>query len=267
MAKRKTTRDSLSVDISRDMSRIDDFMTSVINDRDKWNEFIRDPNGVCIKANIHPPTSDEVNARTNRVFYATLTNKALIAFVLDHYSKFKPKDAKGAEQSLAKGLSKGRLESHPGLDLQAADHLLAQPDAFRRTLELSLYDLNDRAILNRRYSKQELDDYIDSVAAAVAARRPTKEFPTLEEWDSNYGVGKRFGLGCVEVGPVATVAAAAQAAIAFTVYIAMAAPPSIDQLLRSSYLGDADAARALATLARLFDFAADVSLYVTSFEG
>jgi hypothetical protein len=259
-------RDQLSIDITRDMERIDSFMTQILRDKELWQEFFRDPNGIFTRFNIHPPTTNEINTRANRVFYATLTNQKLINLILDTYSSFQRSLDADSSEAFAEGLQRGELSHRPGLDLEAADLILRNPQLLRQVCELGLYDLNSKGLLSRTYSGDELDDYITSYVEAVTERRSVRELPKLEEWDDNYGIGMAFAFASVEVGALTTAAAAAEFGVAFTVAAAIAPFPSIENLLLQAIQGNEASVRASFLLSRLLSFTADLTQYVQIFE-
>lgn len=257
-------KDRLSMDVSADMARIDDFMSNVLASPESWTEFKRDPNGAFVRGAVHPPTTPKINERVNQIFWATLANRDLSKFILDEFTGF---DTKASEATVyEEGLRKGRIANESGLDLRAADHLLRRPDSLRKAFRLSLHDLNAKGLLERSYSTEEIDDYIDSLVDAVVERKPISNLPVLEEWDKNYGIGKHFGFGVAEVGPVATAAAAAEFGIAFTVYVAITASPSIETLFAEAFAdGKEESAQALLTMSRLFAFASEMAIHARRF--
>lgn len=259
--------DRLALDCARDLERIDAVVTQIINNRQLWDEFKRDPNGVCVQLGLHPPTSPEINDRANRIFYATLTNKALIDFLSEQYSNFSSTQMEDYQSYFVEGLKKGVLQNRVELDLEAADHVFRQPDALKKLYQISLHDLNDRGLFTRHYALEEIDRYIDSLVDAIGKRAPRAELPRLEEWDRSYGVGAEFGV-VAEVGPVATVEAVAAATIAIPVEVlGLSEQTTIrEQFTRAALGGDIESSRAAATLGRLIDLGADLLLHANTFE-
>src|SRR5881628_589332 len=80
--------DALSLDVRKDLERVDAVMTRVVSDPATAEEFVRDPSAVLTRLGLHPETTREIHDRVNRIFYAVLTNTELMEFVLEHYSKF-----------------------------------------------------------------------------------------------------------------------------------------------------------------------------------
>jgi hypothetical protein len=267
MAKKRrqsTGKDLLTADITADMVRIDDFMSAVLSNQDTWAEFRRDPNGVCVKFGIHPPTTPDVNDRANAVFYATLSNKKLCTFIYEHYRSLRATARES--QTYLTALKNRRIKNDTSLDVRAADHLLRDREALTTVFTLSLLDLNDRRILKKQYTKKELDEYIASYVDAVLARKPISKLPRLEEWDRNYGVGNEFGAMIGEVGPVLTVAIAVELAAIATVFVQMIPTPDSAELFEASISGDESATATLLSLSRLYQFSAELASHVATFE-
>ncbi len=264
------TDDPLAMDIAGDLERVDGVMTQVINDPITSEEFRRDPNGVLVRLGMHPPTTPDVNERVNRVFYAVMTNRPLLEFIIDHYRGFNPANSvEYAEHHLA-GLDQGRLQNRLALDLEGADHLLRDAAALREVYRLMLHDLNDRRILQRTYTAPEIDEYIDQLVEAVTARRAIADHPKLEVWDRNYGIGNHYGTGCAEVGPAVTVAAGAEVVVAVTVAIPVGilglGPQVPSDAGVGATLGDPDALRRFATMNRVLHFAGELLTHTHRFE-
>jgi hypothetical protein len=265
--------DRLAMDMTDDLERVDGVMGQILNDRGVWDEFLRDPTGVLVRLGLHPPTTPEVNERVNRAFYATLTNKRLLKLAVDHYKDFRA--SKKSRDQIMRGLRKGVIEHPIELDLEAAEHLLSSPDMLRRALSLTLYDLNSKGILERRRTRAELDAYVDKVVDAATARIPIDDHPTLETWDRNYGVGRRFGASVVEFATLVTAATVAEvggvvtvvavAAVSVDVVVDGTDPPTKTVLLRAAE-GDAASIRALAILGRHLDLSGELLVHAHGFE-
>ena len=188
--------DPLTLDITADLERIDAAMTRVVLDEDLSQAFRRDPNGTMVRIGMHPPTTAEVNERTNRVFYAAVTNQRLTEYVAEHYRNFAPPNMARYAAVHDEGLKRGVIQNDVEFDLLAAEHILSQPEAMREIFGLLLTDLNEKRILKTQYSGGEIEAYLDRLIPAIVNRRPVKEHPVLEEWDRNYGVGGfHFGAG------------------------------------------------------------------------
>lgn len=275
---RRRTRDPLSMDIAADLERVDSVMTQILKDRALWNEFLRDPSGVFIRLGLHPPTTTEISERVNRAFYATLTNRKLLRFVIDQYRDFRVSKKKQFGDEVVANLKKGELQHPIELDLEAAEHLFRDSKALGQVLRLALEDLNRKGILDQRYSRRAIDDYVDSVVAAVEARLPAGDQPVLEAWDRNYGVGQRFGAGivetavvatsavAVEVGGVVTSVAVAVAHVVAAVEVEVIGPDILTARLAGAAEGDLESIRAAAILGRLLDLSGELLVHAHTFE-
>lgn len=295
MAQRRFT-DPLSMDMTRDLERVDGVMTQILKDRALWSDFLRDPNSIFVRLGLHPPTTPEINERVNRIFYATLTNKKLLKLLKEHYKDFRPSKKKFKKEYIA-NLKKGVIQHDIELDLEAAHHLLQNPEALRKCLRLTLHDLNSKKILQKGYTRKEVNDYVESVVAAVQARSPISAHPKLEVWDRNYGIGQPMGGLFVEVGPFVTVAAEIEVVAGITVDVLAdvnvptatasdafveagnaaeagsaaeaigASLPPFGLLMTAASEGDKESILAIAMLGRLMDFAGELLVHVHNFEG
>jgi hypothetical protein len=266
--------DPLSLDVAADLERVDSVVTQILQDRTVWDEFLRDPNGVFIRLGLHAPTSPTINARTNRAFYATLTNKPLLKLVHDHYHEFRATDAE--KEQVVEGLRRGVIQHPIDLDFRVLDHLTSHPQVLRRAIGLTLHNLNNKDILERRYPEDELDDYVDRVADAIEARRPRADRPQLESWDRLYGIGTSFVGAVVEAGVLVTAVAvveveAAGTAFAFVVAkmeVAVQGPdgPILTAWLDEATQGDKESIAAVTILGRLLDLSGEMLAYANDFE-
>lgn len=264
--------DLLYIDVKDDLRRVDDVMTRVLKDRATWSEFIRDPNGVFIRLGLHPPTTARNNDRANRIFYATLTNSDLLALLVKHYDRFQPTNEEKFRSVSLEAAGEGRVAHDIELDLEAFAHYLNHPDVMREALRLSLHDLNRRGILERRYDDDEIGDFIKRYLE-VAERRPEiAAFPTLEEWDRNYGIGFTFGgKSFAELGIGVTVGAAVEVVVGGTnaaiVYQVVGFwGPSTEVSAAQVATGDEQTVRGAAIFGRLMDFTGELLEYVHRFE-
>lgn len=273
MATRRFT-DPLSMDMSNDLKRVDGVLTQILKDRTTWNEFLRDPNGVLVRSGLHPPTSPEINERVNRIFYATLTNKKLLTLLSKHYQKFRPSKGTAYTDEFLTNLRSGVIQHSIELDYEGLEHLLRSPKVLRQSLRLVLWDLNEKGFLQNRYRRNEINEYVDSVVAAVEARQPIVAHPKLEVWDRNYGIGQPFAALFIEAGLVVTVPAAVEVLAAITVdvitdvNIPTSGPPRalVIALKATAVEGKEDSLRAIAILGRLMDFTGEVLLHAHNFE-
>lgn len=259
-------QDALRMDISKDLERIDSAMTRVILDQTLSQDFKHDPNGVLVRAGMHPSTSVAVNDRVNRVFYAAMNNTELNKVVADHFRSFRPIKAADNAAYHDEGLKQGRIQNKVDFDLEAADHLLKDVNVLTRVLKLFMNDLNGKGILLKRYPQEEIDTFVNAMVAAIRDRKPISEHPKLEEWDRNYGVGGfHFGTEVVEVGPAATAYTVVEVGLFVTVAVAEAATPTSDSLEQAT-AGDAAQLTKLATLSKILQFRSDLMLHAFQFE-
>jgi hypothetical protein len=286
MPQRRFT-DPLSMDMTTDLDRVDGVMTRLLKDRDLWTDFIRDPNGVFVRLGLHPPTTDEINARVNRMFYATLTNRRLIKLLHEHFKDFRPSKRKFAQHYVSR-LKKGIIQHDVEIDLESIDYLIRSPEVLRDCLRLALQDWNTKGILQKKYSRKEINDYIEGVMVAAQARKALSAHPKLEIWDRNYGIGQPMAGFFAEVGPIATVAALVEVAVEATVDFdvdvnvptASAGPTFVEAgsaaeggptgpigiLMRQAFEGDDDSIRAVAILGRLMDLSGELLVHAYTFE-
>lgn len=256
-------RNRFNIDVAQDLERIDDAFTRLLKDRDTWSNFLLDPNGVMVKLGLHPPASADANERTNKIFYAVLSNRELVQLALEMTEEIQSSESE--HEFYVEGLRKGVIQNRIEYDLRGVNRIFSQTERVRELYQIGLYDINDKGILTRSYSRDELDDYIDRMIRGVQQGLPIRELPTLEQWDRHYGVGTGYGFGEVEVGPVATAAIAAEFAAAFTVAVAIAPAPVMSTLFREAITGNRESEKALDILSRLYDFASDLMTYVQKF--
>ena len=256
---------SFTVDVTRDLERIDGVVTQLLRDRSIWSEFLQDPNGVLVRLGLHPPTTAEANARTNRVFYAVLSNRDLLQIALEMAQEVQPSDSE--REFHLEGLRRGVIQNRIDYDLRGVNHIFSQTDRVRRIYQIALNDLNEKGILTRTYSQEELNDYIERMIQGVQNDLSINELPTLERWDDqNYGVGTGYGFGEVEVGPIATVGFGAEVVVVFTVGALIEPPENVNALFSLSLMGDSGSVRELDILTRLQDFTSDLLTHAESFE-
>ncbi len=245
--------DRLLLDVREDLVRVDRVMTQVIADPVTTDEFIRDPSGVLARLGLHARTSREIHDRTNRVFYAVLTNAELMNYVANHFATFVAPDDDNS-QIQRDALERGEIRHAATLDEAALNHAISDPEVVRQTYRLTLHDLNRRRLLLRVYTDDDLNDYIDRLTEAIVGRRSLRDMPVLEEWDAHYGVGKRQGVGWVEVSSYATADVAVEVGIFVTSYSVVA----IDTVVKSQSEALSRAARG--------DPAGDVLMHANNFE-
>ncbi|MFD0403776.1 hypothetical protein [Kitasatospora sp. NPDC127116] len=260
--------DAFAIDIRQDLERIDRVMTQIVNDPATIDEFIRDPNGVLARLGLHPPASRAIHDRVNKIFYAVLTNTELINFIVRHFESFTSPAAGDQSRISEEALARGELQSSIQFDLDAADHVFRQPDALREVYRLTLYDLNERGLLQNSYTPEQLDNYIEQLTEAILARRPLREIPKLEEWDEHYGVGTGYGVGEIEIGPVATLISVVEAGVSVTADpVALLITPTEDRatMLIKAHQGDTASIRKLATLSALSRLTSQMLVYAHNF--
>jgi len=257
-----------ALDVRHDLERVDESMTRLLRDRDAWSDFIRDPNGMLIKLGLHPHASSEANERTNKVFYAVLSNREVIRLAIEMLQDFEASNE--AMEHYNEGLRKGVIQNLIEHDLQIVNHVFSQTERIKQLYQLALHDVNDKGILTRRYSQDELNQHIDLMVEGVQSGLPIRDLPTLETWDRYYGVGTGYGFGEAEVGPAVSAVVVAEIIAAGTIAIPVAvfgaAAPVTNQLVLNSLSGDKESTRALDILTRMHDFASDLMIHVQSFE-
>jgi hypothetical protein len=271
MAKRQFS-DPLSRDVSDDLKRVDTVVTHILQDRDIWNEFVGDPNGVFVKLGLHPPTTPEINVRANRLFYAALTNKKLLQLLTKHYKSFRPRNLKKYSAEFVAGLKEGVVRHDIQYDLDGLRHLVKSPKTLRNVLGLALHDVNEKGILQKRYSRKQINAYIDSVVVALQKGKSARNLPELEVWDRSYGVGRAFGFGVVEVAVAVTAAVAVEVGgVVTTVAVAVTrvdveVDGPVITALQALESGNHESVRALAIMGRLMDLAGELVMHAQNFE-
>jgi len=163
--------------IAQDLSRVDGVFTTLIKDSNKWNDFFNDPNGTLIQLGLHPPASKDANEIANKVFYASLSNKEVISLVHDLYKDFQP-----TEQQLTSAdnaLKRGVIENPLDLDIAAVNHFFRDEEKARKIYQVALFDLNNRNLFKKKYSEEEINQYIDTMIKSVQEGKSLGEIPTL----------------------------------------------------------------------------------------
>jgi hypothetical protein len=266
-----TARSPLIVDATPDLKRVDQVMTRIISDRTTWNDFFRDPNGVLIKAGLHPPTTAENNSRANEIFYAVLCNKPLIKQLTRLFKKYRPSRARVEkfEKTYLAGLQQGEIRHDLGQDIDAISHVVSDSDALRAVLRLALHDINRRGILQEKHSRKEIDDYLDRIVKVAVTGKSLRKEPPLESWDRSYGIGKAFGGFWLEVVGIVTVGAAAQIAAVVTLCVGgdLQLPrATLDEMIAGARGGDTKQTEALAMYGKLLAFSGELMMHVANFE-
>jgi hypothetical protein len=258
--------DPLSIDVRRDLERVDGVMTRVITDPATADEFIRDPSGVLARLGLHPRTTRAIHDRANRIFYAVLTNTELIGAVLEHYATFAG-PSESDEAVLNEALQRGELEHPIEFDIAAAEHAFQAPEFLRRIYRLTLYDLNNRRLLENTYATEEIDDYVERMVAAIRERRPISDEPTLEAWDANYGVDKGYGVSREnEIGVAVTVAVPVEVVGIVTLAIPVLILGVKEEVVAAALRGDPKGGRTVATVGAVLRLAGEVLVHANNFE-
>jgi hypothetical protein len=258
--------DPLSLDIRRDLERVDSVMTRVITDSAIAEEFIRDPSGVLSRLGLHPRTSRDVHDRVNRIFYATLTNTELLEVILDHYASFQG-PIEESRAALDTSLQRGEIQNSIELDLAAAEHAFQAPEFLRRIYRLTLHDLNNRRLLEGTYSTEEIDAYVERMVDAVQRRMPISDDPTLEAWDDHFGVDTGYGVSRQnEVGVVVTAAAPVEVVAIVTVAIPIFLLGVEEPIVLRAVSGDPKAQRTVATVGAALRFSGEILVHANNFE-
>ena len=259
--------DPLMLDISKDLERVDEVMTKIVMDNEEWERFKSNPNATLARLGLHPQTSEDVNQRVNRVFFATITNQELNRLVAEHFLSFSPPDADKFAAYHSEGLSKGVIQNDIRLDRAAAEHVFKDPEFMRKLFKLLLTDLNEKRILQKHYSERVLDEFLDRLIVAIVQRRPIAEHPRLEQWDENYGVGGfHFGTEAAEVGPAVTAYVAVEMGAFVTVFGAHVQTPDRADLGAMVAAGDEGAAIRVRTMGRILHCGADLVVHAQQME-
>jgi hypothetical protein len=263
----------LIVDATPDLKRVDKVMTRIISERTAWDEFFRDPNGVLIRAGLHPPTTPENNSRANEVFYAVLSNKPLIDLLTRHFKRFRPSPAKRKQfgNQYHAGLQQGEIRHDLKQDIDGIIHVVSNRATFRKALRLTLHDLNERGILQTKHSKKAIDDYINRIVELAVTGRSVRREPPLESWDRNYGIGRAFGGVWLEVAAVVTGAAAVEIGVWTTVFLGVGSDlhltrARLDEISAGALRGDRKQIDALAMSGKLLAFSGELMMHVANFE-
>lgn len=256
--------DPLSINVKDDLARVDKVMTKIIKDRDTWNEFIRDPNGVFVKFGLLPSTSPENSDRINRIFYACLANKELMSLMFELYEEFSSPHGERNESHYLEGLRKGVIQNLVEYDLSGLHFLIENPDKLKRIYELSLHDLNEKEIFSKKYETSEIDEYIGASVQTVKDRVHPAEFPVLP---GGAGEPEEYNIVGCSVGPVVVAIVAVEAGGAVTVEVAGAAlKTNINKLLEGAYTGDKESVENLAMIGKMLDFSAELAVHIENFE-
>lgn len=264
--------EGLMFDVRRDLERVDQVMTQVIRDPATSAEFVRDPSGVLSRLGLHPPASRQTHDRVNRIFYAVMNNAELVRILEEHYSapEFQTAAADALEEHNAvflEGLTQGELRSNIEYDIVAANHAFSSPDFLRRAYRVTLYDLNERGLLQNVYPAERIDEHIESMIESIRRGLPIRQHSKLEVWeDPYYGVGTGYAVGEVESPVVATSEGGVQIAFIATTFIPVwgAQHPDPETVSRAMH-GEPGAVRMMATLGALSNLAGQVLLHANTF--
>jgi hypothetical protein len=266
-----TARTPLILDATNDLKRVDAVMTKVVNDRSRWDDFFSDPNGALVAHGLHPPTTSEVNSRVNDLFYAVLANKPLLellAKALKSRRRNKAREAKYFRLYEA-GLKQGQIRHDIAQDVDALSWIVSDKRRFTNALRLTLHDVNDRGLLQRKHPRKDIDAYVKHVVELASAGKSLRTLPALETWDRNYGIGKAFGGLWVEVTPFVTGVAFVEVLVAVTVGVdhdLQPAAPSLAAMTAGARRGDRREVEALAMYGKLLAFSGELMMHVANFE-
>ncbi len=260
-------QDKLVLDITRDLERVNSVMTRVVNDPLMVDEFIRDPSGVLTRLGLHPRTTREIHDQVNRVFYSVLTNTALLELIVRHFETFSGPTASDI-QALNSALEHGEIENPIEFDLRGFEHFASDKEVLRQAFRLTLADLNNRRILVNQYSSEQINEYVDELVSAIVERRAVRDFPILEAWDDNYGIGKPYGgIAILEVGPTVTAVACVEVGAIVTVVVEVNVVADAERMIqRQAILGNPRSARKLAMIGTLFRLAGELLVHTNNFE-
>ena len=266
-----TARSPLIIDATPDLKRVDAVMTRIIRERSTWDEFFRDPNGVLITTGLHPPTTPEINARVNEMFYSVLSNKPLLELLARNVKRRQPARAKAGRFAKVyhTGLERGEIRHDIAQDIDALSILVGDKATLRSALGLTLHDINRRGLLQRKYPKRTLDEYIERIVTVAATGKSLKTVPALESWDRNYGIGKAFGGLFLEVTPFVTAVAFVEVLAVVTVGVdhdLHPNAPNLATMAAGARRGDRKQIEALAMYGKLLAFGGELMMHVANFE-
>jgi hypothetical protein len=168
----------------------------------------------------------------------------------------------------------------------------------RKIFSLSLHDLNDRGRLTKKFTRGQIDSYIDKVMRHIESRAPLRQMPGLVKFGPHYGVGnvleRRTGVrsggsdadadtetdtesgtnadvGGAEVGPIATAVTLVEITIAVTFLgfplqeIEDPVKYYTNEIAKSPFVSSSTVV-AMSTIANLLSFVSDLSLFVQNIE-
>lgn len=255
----------LFIDIAPELARVDEGITALLNDHSLWEEFLQNPVGVLAKLRVLDGVPEEGVKRANEIFYACLSNKKVISLLIEMYGDFDSDSGEEASRVYTEGLNAGRIENHPDRELEVVDDFLRHRNVVNQVCILVLKDLNERGLLQEKYTDEGLKTFADLTTKAMAERKSIKEI--LEIQDSNNG-SLTSPLAAV-VGPVAVAVAVAQAGVVATVVAAITTPDVVSyphDLMKSAFSGQSTNGKALGLLGRLLNFSAELSMKVQGYE-
>lgn len=259
--------DPFAIDVKNRCKKIDNVLTKIVKDKDSWNDFFKDPFGTMSKAGLFPPQGEGNSWKSNRIFYSMLSNKDLMRFVFDTFSKFRSNNDDKYKSKGIERLKDGKVENDTELDIEIYNHILSDEDRYRKLLALAFNGINDDGLLNKNYSEKEINEYVKELAAAATSRRSLGQDVKHEiaEEMSPFIVMMAVPPG---VGP-AVVAEAVGAGTAVVVGPAIVfgmAEESLLELQQGALMGDDDSQKSLALINLFINFTSDFSEYLNSKE-
>lgn len=257
----------LYIDVADDLSRVDTVMTRLLQERTMWDEFIADPNGVLVRLGLHPETSPEINDRVNQIFWLTISDPEIMRILGRHYSEFRPEREEEIQRFFLAGLSEGEIRHDPDYDLQALNSIFQDTDVLNSLLRRSLILVNEAGLTQQRYTGDEINAYVDAVSEAILAGVPMQEFPRLEMWDDQHGIGAPFGNPMFfEVGSMVTAFVGAQVGAYVTALLEVGFwGVAIEQSRLPGLEDDPDTVRRLAIAGRALDLGAEILVHAQNF--
>jgi hypothetical protein len=251
------------LDVTEDLQRVDGVMTRLVKDRTLWQEFLDDPNGVMIQLGLHPPTTEEINARVNRAMWATLGDRELLQMLEARYRTFSPERLDEIRRYFLDGLREGVIRHDTKYDHQALKHLLDDEVTTRRILRRTIVLMQEADALEGRYGDYEIDAYLDRLMDALREGTPVDQHPVLESWDDYYGVGREGGGQLYGEGAaVVTIFVAVQGLAYITAVVDVGFWGVVaERSLNDAISGDEEALRAITLLGRVLDLGSEALVH------
>jgi hypothetical protein len=259
--------DPFTIDVVKELQKIDAAMQQVVAAPESWDEFFSDPSRTFGKMNILPAAGDEVRDRANRIFYAALRNTELVRLAFEMFQDFPESDENTAHRRAS--LAEGKISNLVEFDVDALNHALSKPELLTQMYKTGIHDLNERGLLTRKYERAEIDRFAEDKVRSMQRRQAVRDQPKLESWDENYGVGTGWGVGEISLILTAQAAVGFEVAVAATWGVVVAVGvfgspvirldvPNVDRALTH---GDQAALRGLNMMAKTLHFMSELVLH------